>query len=109
MVEIERGHDLLGQPGIRAVGDAHVVFFQHDVALGQHVLVLQHQAGHAIGLEFHHLAELVLADALVVAGIVGRGESVLLAADALHGLREFTDRMFRGALEHQMFEEMRQA
>ena len=54
MVEIERGHDLLVQPRLRIVGDAHVVFLEHDVALGQHVLVLQDQAGHAIGLELHH-------------------------------------------------------
>ena len=56
MVEIQRGHDLLGQPRVRIVGDAHVVFFEHDVALGQHVLILEDQAGHAVGLELHHAA-----------------------------------------------------
>ena len=108
VVEIERGHDLLGQPRIRVVGDPHVEFFQHDVALRQHVLVLQDQPGHAVGLEFHHLAELLARHALEIAGVVGGGEGVLVAADLEHGLGEFTGRMFGGALEHQMFEEMRE-
>ena len=108
MVEIERRHDLLGQPRVRIVGDPHVEFFQHDVALGQHVLVLEDEAGHAVGLEFHHLRQLLARHALEIAGVIGRGEGVLVAADPQHGLGEFAGRMLAGALEHQMFEEMRE-
>ena len=109
MIEIERRHDLLGQPRIRIVGDAHVEFFEHDVALRQHVFVLQDQAGHAVGLELHHPGQLLARHALEIAGVVGRGEGVLVAADLEHGLGEFAGRMLGGALEHQMFEEMREA
>jgi hypothetical protein len=109
MVEIQRRHDLFGEPRIRAVGDAHVVLFEHHVALGQYVLVLQHQAGHAIGLELHHAAELVLGDALVIAGVVRRGESVLVAADALHRCGKLAGRMLLRALEHQMLEKVGEA
>jgi len=109
MIEIQRGHHLFAQPRVWVVGDTHVVLFEHHVALRQHVLVLQDQAGHAIGLEFHHLSELLARHALEVAGVVGRGEGVLVAADPQHGLGEFTLRMRRRALEHQMLEKMRKA
>ena len=109
MVEIERGHDLLVQPRLRIVGDPHVVFLEHDVALGQHVLVLEDEAGHAVGLELHHQRQLVARHALEIAGVVGRGEGVLVAADLEHGLGELAGRMLAGALEHQMLEEMREA
>ena len=109
MIEIQRRHDLFGQPRLGVVGDAHVVFLEHDVALGQHVLILEDQAGHAIGLELHHGAELVARYALEIAGVVGRGEGVLVAADPQHGLGKLAGRMLAGALEHQMFEKMRKA
>ena len=108
VIEIERRHHLLGQPRLRVVGDPHVEFFEHDIALRQHVLVLQDQPGHAIGLEFHHPGQLLARHALVVAGIVRRGERVLVAADPKHGLGKFTDRVLAGALEHQVLEKMRQ-
>lgn len=108
MVEIERGHDLLVQPRIRIVGDAHVVLFEHDVALGQHVLVLEDEARHAVGLELHHGRQLLFRHTLVVIGVVDRGRGVLVAADAKHGLGEFSGRMLRGALEHQVLEEVRE-
>ena len=108
MVEVKRRHDLLGQPRIRVVGNAHIELFQHDVALGQHILVFQDQAGHAVGLEFHHLGQLLARHALEIAGVIGRGEGVFVAADAQHRLGKFADRMLAGALEHQMLEEMRE-
>ena len=52
--------------------------------------------------------ELLARDALEVAGVVARGEGVLLAADGRDGLRERALRILLGALEHQMFEEMRE-
>ena len=109
MIEIQRGHDLFGQPRIGAVADAHVVFFQHHVALGQHVFILEDEAGHAVGLELHHGRKLVARHALEVGGVVGGGEGVLVAADPRDELREFSRRMLGGALEHQVFEKMREA
>ena len=109
MIEIERRHDLLNKPRFRIIGDPHIVFFEHHVALGQHVLVLQDKTGHAVGLEFHHLAELFARHALVIAGVVSRGERVLIAAHVQHGLRELAGRVLAGTLEHQVFKEMGKA
>ncbi len=109
MVEIERGVHLLAEPRARIVGDPRVLLLEHDLELGPHHVVGQHQAGHAVGFELHHRLELVARDALEIAGIVGRGERVLLAADGGDDLREAAGRVLGGALEHQMFEEMREA
>ena len=54
------------------------------------------------------LRQLLARHALEIAGVVGRGEGVLVAADPQHGLGEFTGGMLAGALEHQMFEEVRE-
>ena len=59
----------------------HAALLQHDVALGRDDLVGEHQAGHAVGLEFHHRAEVFLGDPLEIGGIIVAGESVFLAAD----------------------------
>ena len=53
-------------------------------------------------------AELLARHALEIAGVVGRGEGVLVAADPQHGLGKLAGRMLAGALEHQMFEKMRE-
>ena len=108
VVEIERGHHLLVQARFRVVGDPHVVFLEHDVTLGQHVLVLQDEAGHAVGLELHHAGQLVARHALEIAGVVGRGEGVLVAADLEYGLGELASGMLGGPLEHQVFEKVRE-
>ena len=75
---------------------------------GSTTLVGEQQAGHAVGLELHHLLELLARHALVKAGVVAAGEGVFLAADGGDVLREMSAGIFRRALEHQMFEEMRQ-
>ena len=108
MIEIERRIHLLAEPARRIVGDAHVLLFEHDVELGFHHLVGEHEAGHAVGLERHHLLEVLARHALEKAGVVAGGEGVLLAADLGDVLRERAAGILLGALEHQMFEEMRQ-
>ena len=109
MIEIERGVDLFGQPGARVVGDALVLLFEHDLELGRHRFIGQHQTGHAVGLELHQHLEILFRDALEIAGVVLGGESVFLAADEGHRLRELADRILGGALEQQMLEEMGEA
>ena len=78
------------------------------LAFRQHHLVGELQAGHAVGLEFHHGFKLLARHALIKTGVVAGGEGIFLAAVAGDDLRERADRMFRRALEHQVFEEMRQ-
>ena len=53
--------------------------------------------------------QLLARDALEIAGVVARGEGVFLAADGGDHLGEAAGRILRGALEHQMLEEMREA
>ena len=53
--------------------------------------------------------QILARDALEIAGVVARGERVLLAADGGDHLRESPGRILRRALEHQMLEEMRDA
>ncbi len=55
------------------------------------------------------VGEMLARDALEIAGVVVRRERVLLAADGGKLLREAAGRIFRRALEHQVFEEMRDA
>ena len=58
-----------------------------------------------IGFKCHHSREMFLRDALVVAGVVGRGESVFLTAEGSQNLGEFSDGLLR-TLEHQVLEKM---
>ena len=109
MVEILRGAHLLGEARGRLVLDALVALFEDDVALAHDDVVGEHEAGHAVGLEFHQGAEMLARGALEIAGVVVRRERVLLAADRGELLREAPGRILRGALEHQMLEEMRDA
>ena len=49
---------------------------------------------------------MLLGDGLVEDGVVGGGEGVLVAADLADLRRELAGGMGRGALEHQVLEEM---
>ena len=84
----------------------HAPLLEHDVALRRDDFVGQHQPGHAIGLEFHQIGQVLLGDALEIGGVVVAGEGVLLAADLGDALGELALRVGLGALEHQVFEEM---
>ena len=108
MIEVERGVHLLREPTVRIIGDAGILLFEHDIELGRHDRVGEHQAGDAVGLERHHLLEVLTRDALKEAGIVAGGEGVLLPADCGDLLRECVAGILRRALEHQMFEKVRE-
>ena len=109
MVEVERRIHLLAEPRAGIIADPHVLLFQHDIELGPHHVVGEHQSGHSVGFEFHHALELVARYALEIAGIVGRRKRVLLSADGGNDLGEAAGRILLRALEHQMFEEMGEA
>src|SRR3974390_3869240 len=57
MVEEQGGIDLLTKPCARIVLHPLIALLEYDVALGQHDLVGELQASHAIGLEPHHSLE----------------------------------------------------
>ena len=109
MIEVERGIHLFAEAGAGIVGDPHVLLFKDDVELGTHHIVRQHEAGHAVGFQRHHLLEVFARHALEEAGVVAGGEGIFLTADFGDRLRERFVRILLGALEHQVFEEMGQA
>jgi hypothetical protein len=109
VVHEERGGELLAELSCRVGIDAHAAFFQHDVALGPDDAFIEGQPGHPVGLVIHHRAQMLLRHTLEIGGVVEGGEGVLLAAEAGDDLGELARRPARGALEHQMLEEMRDA
>ncbi len=83
-----------------------MALFEHHLAFRRHLRVGQHQMGHPVGFQRHHQFETVLGDVLVVAGVVVRGEGVLLTAVARDQLGELAGGVGGGALEHQVLEQV---
>src|SRR6516225_3271227 len=109
MVEEQGGIDLLAKPSARIVLHPLIALLEYDVALRQHDLVGELQASHAISLEPHYRLEVFARHALEERGVVNRSECVLLAAESSDNLRELARGMLRGALEHQVFKQVRQS
>ena len=109
MREVERRAHLLRQDAAGVIVDARAALFEDDLALGGDVVLGQPQIGHAVGLHPHDQRQPVLGDALEVGRRVMGGEGVVLAAIAGDELGKLARRDLFGALEHQMFEEMRDA
>jgi hypothetical protein len=95
---------LLGGIGV----GAHPPLFENDVTLRRNNVIGEDEAGHAIGLERHHRGEMLFGNALEIGGVVVSREGILLAAKFGDEVGE-TLRVRFGALEHQVFEEMRDA
>ena len=96
------------QFGNRLVLDAHAQFLDHHIALWQHFLVGEFQIGHAVGFHLHDERQPVFGDGLKISREIIIGESIVTPAIARNRLGEFTGRELVRALEHQMFEKMRQ-
>ena len=79
----ERGADRFAELGARIVVGAHAALFEDHLALGQERRVVDDEVRHAVGLVFHHQAEMLLGDGLVKDGVVLGGEGVLVAADLI--------------------------
>jgi hypothetical protein len=109
MVGVERGHHLLLQDAAGIVVDAGAALFEDDLALGVDVLLGEAKIGHAVGFHRHHLGQAILGHALEIGGHVVIGEGVVLAAVLGDDLGEHAGGHEIGALEHQMFEEVRNA
>ena len=108
MGEQRRRHRLAEQLVGVAVG-AHAALLDDHVALRRHHVVVEGEAGHAVGLELHHGGQMLLGDALEVGRVVVGREGVLLAAEGGDDIGELARRMLGRSLEHQVLEEMRDA
>ena len=105
----ERRVDLLVEHRLRIAVDARAALFQDHVALGLDDLVGEDEVAHAVGLEAHHLTERRRRHRLVEGGVVIGGEGVVGAADGRYGAVELARGVVGRGLEHQMFEEVRDA
>ena len=103
---VERGIHLLGQQARRFIVDAGTAFLLHHRELGRHVLVLQHQIGHAIRFELHDQRQAVLRYALEIAGVILGGERVVVGAVAPDEARKLAGRIPGRALEQEMLEKV---
>jgi len=106
VVLVQRRRHLLGQDAGWIVLGARTALFEDHLALGRHVLGVQLEVDHAVGLHLHHRLETLLGDALKVSRIVVRGEGVVLTAHARDGFGELARRDLVGRFEHQVLEEM---
>ena len=109
MVEVERRLCLLAVERVGVGLDPLVALLQHDADLGRHLLGGERQVAHPVGFQFHHRRQQVGRDALIIGGVVARGEGILLPAIGLDDVREFAVRMAGRALEHQVLQKMRHA
>ena len=78
-------------------------------ALRRDDFIREHQIRHAVRLVGHAHGEFARRNTLEIGGIVVGGEGVLLAARIGDELGKFALLMVLGALEHEMFEKMRDA
>ena len=108
MIDEERGLHRLGELRAGIVVGAHAALLEHDFALGQDDRIGEHEAGHAIGLEGHDFFQMIARHPLKIGGVIGRGERVLLPAERGERPGKTPGRILGRALEHQMFEEMRE-
>ena len=109
MVDIKRRQHAFLQLRAGIAVRAHLAFLDHDIALGKDFRPFQHEAGHAVGLQRHHRAEMFFGHALVIGGVIIRGEGVFLPAKPGDEFRKLTLGMLCRALEHQMLKKMRDA
>ena len=106
-VVVELGRvQLLAKAGAGIVVGPLRALLEDHAALAQHLVVVEHQIGHAVGFHAHDQLEAVLGDGLEVAGVVGAGERVLVAAVAGDDARELPGLQVLGPLEHEVLEEV---
>ncbi len=109
VVEEQRRLRLLPHDRARIVLGAGAALFENHQPFAVDLLLRDRQVGHPVGLDLHHHFQAVAGHALVIAGIVARGQRVLLAAIGGDDLGEHAGGQGVGTLEHQMLEEMRDA
>ena len=107
VVELDR-RALLGEqrPGV-AVGTLGA-FLKDDLPLGLPVVLADAQVRHPVGFHAHDQVQPVRGDALEIGGEVVRGEGIVHAAVGRDRLRQLSGVQLLGALEHQVFQVMRQ-
>ena len=109
VVQELRGRHLFVQEGAGIAVGALAAFFDDDLAFGGHILFGEDQIAHAFCLHLHHQAQTVGGNPLEIGGVIPAGKGVVIAALRLDCVGKLTRGQIVGALEHQVFEEMRDA
>jgi hypothetical protein len=104
-----RGGQLLDEQGLRLIFGAQATLFHDHPQLLRECLGVQAQMAHAVGFQLHHLGELVLRHLLEIGGVVVAGKGIVTAAGIGDTAVELTGPGRRGALEHHVLENMRDA
>ncbi len=109
MVKVLRGAHLFGKQGAGVAVGSLGAFFKDHLTFGGNVLVRQTQVAHPVGFHLHHQIKPVGGDALEVGGVIPRGEGIVVAALRLDQGGKAAGFDLVGALEHQVFKEVRNA
>ena len=104
-----RGLHLLGEEAFVAVFGAQAPLGIDHAALALDDLRIERQVGEPIGFEVEHQVERGARNPVLVHGDVVAGERVVGAALRFHEPVELAGRALRGAVEHHVLEEMREA
>ncbi len=80
MGHVHRRHHLLLEQRARVVVHAAAALFEDHLALGQNVLFVELEIGHAVGFHAHDVRKLTFLHALEIGCDVLRGEGIVLTA-----------------------------
>ena len=100
---------LFGQQRPRITIRALAAFFQNHIAFRQNIRLGQTQIAHTVCLQLHHQGQPVGGNMLKISGIIPGRKRVVVATLRLDDRRQFAGAHVIGALEHQMFQKMRNA
>ncbi|OEI67249.1 putative protease [Curtobacterium sp. ER1/6] len=108
-VPVERGGEEGLARDVRRVVGGHREFLEDDPALDVERVGLEHRAGHHVADHLHRHRDVGVPHTCVVAGVLLRGGGVVLATDGVERDRDVEGAPARGALEEQVFQEVRRA
>ena len=104
MAEIGLGEERLDERALWIILRAKASFFLHDFSLCRQFRHVEHEPLHAIGFEFQGQLDAVGREILEVGGEVLACEGIVHPAVLANETGEGAFGIFRGALEHHMFQ-----
>ena len=109
MAEIGLGEERLDKRTLWVVFRAKAAFFLHDFSFRRQFTHIEHKPLHAIGFELQCQLDAVGCKILEVRGEVLAREGVVHSSVLANETGEGAFRVFDGALEHHMFQHVREA
>ncbi len=104
-----RRSQVLFERAIGLVVDAHAPLLLHHLPLGLEIRLVHIQAAHAVRLEPQHPLQIIAGERLEEIRRVVAGFRVVKTADRFDDSGVLVGAHVRGALEHQVFEQMRES